>query len=68
MSNLSIFFNILQCQSLVDELSASHSTELQQIAYELQALLCLDSRAVEVIMPFDASCEDIEVISSFISN
>ncbi|XP_078447150.1 adaptin family protein [Wolffia australiana] len=50
-----------ECQSLVNELSASHSTDLQQIAYELQSLLCLDSRAVEAIMPYDASCEDIEV-------
>ncbi|CAA6668204.1 unnamed protein product [Spirodela intermedia] len=50
-----------ECQSLIDELSASHSTDLQQIAYELQALLGLDARAVETIMPYDASCEDIEV-------
>uniref|UniRef100_A0A1D1YSH8 AP-4 complex subunit epsilon n=1 Tax=Anthurium amnicola TaxID=1678845 RepID=A0A1D1YSH8_9ARAE len=50
-----------ECQSLIDELSASHSTDLQQRAYELQALLALDARAVGVIMPYDASCEDIEV-------
>ncbi|CAL9145664.1 unnamed protein product [Musa hybrid cultivar] len=49
-----------ECQSLIDELSASHSTDLQQRAYELQALLCLDSQAVESVMPLDASCEDIE--------
>lgn len=53
---------MLQCQSLIDELSASHSTDLQQRAYELQALLGLDSQAVESVMPLDASCEDIEVI------
>ncbi|KAF6161825.1 hypothetical protein GIB67_029910 [Kingdonia uniflora] len=35
-----------ECQSLIDELSASHSTDLQQRAYELQAMLGLDSRAL----------------------
>lgn len=60
------FFAVVQCQSLIDELSASHSTDLQQIAYELQALLGLDARAVETIMPYDASCEDIEVIPYFL--
>ncbi|XP_061363244.1 AP-4 complex subunit epsilon [Gastrolobium bilobum] len=50
-----------ECQSLVEELLASHSTDLQQRAYELQALIGLDARAVETIMPQDASCEDIEV-------
>ncbi|CAO2181945.1 unnamed protein product [Urochloa humidicola] len=50
-----------ECQTLVDELSASHSTDLQQRAYELQALLGLDKHAVESVMPTDASCEDIEV-------
>lgn len=50
-----------ECQSLIDELAASHSTDLQQRAYELQALLGLDSQAVENIMPLDASCEDIEI-------
>ncbi|KAF6166383.1 hypothetical protein GIB67_034934 [Kingdonia uniflora] len=53
-----------ECQSLIDELSASHSTDLQQRAYELQAMLGLDSRAVENIIPLDASCEDIEVNKS----
>ena len=53
----------MQCQSLVEELSASNSTDLQQRAYELQAVISLDARAVESIMPSDASCEDIEVIS-----
>ncbi|KAK7360465.1 hypothetical protein VNO77_02459 [Canavalia gladiata] len=50
-----------ECQSLVEELLASHSTDLQQRAYELQALIGLDARAVETIIPQDASCEDIEV-------
>lgn len=59
-----------ECQSLIEELQASHSTDLQQRAYELQALLGLDSRAVEHVMPFDASCEDIEVDKnlSFLNN
>ena len=54
----------MQCQSLIEELLASHSTDLQQRAYELQALLALDARAVESILPLDASCEDIEVTFS----
>ncbi|CAL5350789.1 unnamed protein product [Camellia sinensis] len=49
-----------ECQSLIEELSASHSTDLQQRAYELQAVISLDAHAVESIMPLDASCEDIE--------
>ncbi|KAK9132159.1 hypothetical protein Scep_011687 [Stephania cephalantha] len=53
-----------ECQSLIDELSASHSTDLQQRAYEMQAILELDVHAVECIMPMDASCEDIEVDKS----
>jgi hypothetical protein len=55
-------FLLLQCQSLIEELSASHSTDLQQRAYELQAVIGLDVRAIGSIMPSDASCEDIEVI------
>jgi hypothetical protein len=50
---------------LVDELSASHSTDLQQRAYEVQALLGLDKQAVGSVMPLDASCEDIEVCYAF---
>lgn len=59
-----------ECQSLIEELQASHSTDLQQRAYELQALLGLDSRAAEHVMPFDASCEDIEIDKnlSFLNN
>ncbi|XP_059642247.1 AP-4 complex subunit epsilon [Cornus florida] len=53
-----------ECQSLIEELSASHSTDLQQRAYELQAVICLDAHAVESIMPSDASCEDIEIDKS----
>ncbi|KAK7252585.1 hypothetical protein RIF29_36636 [Crotalaria pallida] len=50
-----------ECQSLIEELLASHSTDLQQRAYEFQALVGLDAQAVETVMPRDASCEDIEV-------
>ncbi|KAK7386856.1 hypothetical protein VNO78_27194 [Psophocarpus tetragonolobus] len=50
-----------ECQSFVEELLASSSTDLQQRAYELQALIGLDAQAVETIIPQDASCEDIEV-------
>ncbi|KAH9608623.1 hypothetical protein KSS87_019833 [Heliosperma pusillum] len=53
-----------ECQSLIEDLSASHSTDLQQRAYELQAVLGLDTQAVESILPFDASCEDVEVDKS----
>uniref|UniRef100_A0A7N0TFH6 AP-4 complex subunit epsilon n=1 Tax=Kalanchoe fedtschenkoi TaxID=63787 RepID=A0A7N0TFH6_KALFE len=53
-----------ECQSLIEELAASHSTDLQQRAYELQALVGLDAHAVESIMPADASCEDIEIDKS----
>ncbi|KAA8538742.1 hypothetical protein F0562_028363 [Nyssa sinensis] len=59
-----------ECQSLIEELSASHSTDLQQRAYELQAVIGLESHAVESIMPSDASCEDIEIDKSlsFLNN
>ncbi|KAL9328372.1 hypothetical protein ACSQ67_003375 [Phaseolus vulgaris] len=50
-----------ECQSLIEDLLASNSTDLQQRAYELQALIGLGAEAVETIMPRDASCEDIEV-------
>ncbi|XP_076955827.1 AP-4 complex subunit epsilon-like [Bidens hawaiensis] len=59
-----------ECQSLLEELSASHSTDLQQRAYEFQAILNLDANAIENIMPLDASCEDIEIDKtlSFLDN
>ncbi|KAL2348756.1 hypothetical protein Fmac_002756 [Flemingia macrophylla] len=50
-----------ECQYLIEELLASHSTDLQQRAYELQTLIGLDAQTVETTMPQDASCEDIEV-------
>lgn len=59
-----------ECQSLVEELSASHSTDMQQRAYELQVVIDLDAHAVGIIMPSDASCEDIEIDKdlSFLNN
>ncbi|KAL8259890.1 hypothetical protein R6Q59_027843 [Mikania micrantha] len=53
-----------ECQTLLEELSASHSSDLQQRAYEFRAILNLDASAVENIMPLDASCEDIEIDKS----
>ncbi|KAL1834699.1 hypothetical protein DCAR_0104910 [Daucus carota subsp. sativus] len=50
-----------ECQSLIEDLCASSSTDLQQRAYELQAIIRLDAQALENILPLDASCEDIEV-------
>lgn len=57
---------LLQCQSLIEEMLASHSTDLQQRAYELQSMLTLDAQAVKKIMPMDSTCVDIEVTFSFI--
>jgi len=63
-NSLSVTFGLAsQCQALIEELLASHSTDLQQRAYELQAVIALDPQSVESVLPFDASCEDIEVIS-----
>ncbi|CAN1779685.1 AP-4 complex subunit epsilon [Linum perenne] len=50
-----------ECQSLIEELSASHSSDLQQRAYELQAVIALDDHAIKNIMPSDASCKEIEI-------
>ncbi|XP_054808762.1 AP-4 complex subunit epsilon-like [Prosopis cineraria] len=50
-----------ECQSFVEELLVSHSTDLQQRAYELQAFVLLEAHAIETIMPRDSSCEDIKV-------
>ena len=52
---------ISQCQAFINELSASHSTDLQQRAYEIQALLGFDANTLSAVLPTDASCEDIEV-------
>ncbi|KAL8195896.1 hypothetical protein R6Q57_025386 [Mikania cordata] len=53
-----------ECQSLLEELSASHSSDLQQRAYEFRTMLDLGAKAIENIMPLDASCEDIEIDKS----
>ncbi|XP_051137261.1 AP-4 complex subunit epsilon-like [Andrographis paniculata] len=50
-----------ECQSLIDELLASHSTDLQQRAYELQSILSLNAEAAKQVMPVNATCEDIEI-------
>ncbi|KAM7261884.1 hypothetical protein ACFE04_020961 [Oxalis oulophora] len=50
-----------ECESLVEGLLASHSTDLQQRACELQAVIALDVQAVDNILPIDACCEDIEI-------
>lgn len=50
-----------EARSLIEELSASHSTDLQQRAYELQSMLGLTPAVVAAVMPVDASCEDIEM-------
>lgn len=59
-----------ECQSLIEELSASHSTDLQQRAYELQALVSLDANVVKNVMPIDSSCKEIEIDKnlSFLDN
>ncbi|XP_071730558.1 AP-4 complex subunit epsilon-like [Rutidosis leptorrhynchoides] len=58
-------FSLLpECHSLLEELFASHSSDLQQRAYEFQAILDLDANALDNIMPLDASCEDIEIDKS----
>ncbi|CAN0881269.1 AP-4 complex subunit epsilon [Linum grandiflorum] len=49
-----------ECETLIEELSASHSSDLQQREYELQAVLALDANAIKNIMPSDASCREIE--------
>ncbi|KAH6783531.1 Adaptin family protein [Perilla frutescens var. hirtella] len=53
-----------ECQSLIEDMLASHSTDLQQRAYELQAILTLDAQTVKKIMPADSTCEDIEIDKS----
>ncbi|KAI3453914.1 hypothetical protein Pfo_010577 [Paulownia fortunei] len=50
-----------ECQSLIEEMLASHSSDLQQRAYELQAVLGLDAHAIGHIMPMNSTCEDIEM-------
>ncbi|KAL8521481.1 hypothetical protein ACS0TY_011846 [Phlomoides rotata] len=50
-----------ECQSLIDEMLASHSTDLQQRTYELRAILNLDARCLREIMPMDSTCEEVEI-------
>ncbi|XP_075483522.1 AP-4 complex subunit epsilon-like [Primulina tabacum] len=50
-----------ECQSLIEEMLASNSTDLQQRAYELQDITGLDAHAVKNIMPKDSACEDFEI-------
>ncbi|XP_024531548.1 AP-4 complex subunit epsilon [Selaginella moellendorffii] len=52
---------IPECVSFIEELYASHSTDLQQRIYEFHAVLKLDRDTIASILPMDASCEDIEV-------
>lgn len=51
----------MQCRAFVEDLLASHSTDLQQRAYELQSFLSLSQEIVQKVMPFNASGEEIEV-------
>lgn len=51
----------LQCRSFIDDLLASHSTDLQQRAYELQVFLGLSPDIVRKVLPVNGSGEDIEV-------
>ncbi|PPS15486.1 hypothetical protein GOBAR_AA05086 [Gossypium barbadense] len=44
------YLNLL-CHSLMEEFLASHSTDLQQRAYELQAVIGLDAHAPEPVYP-----------------
>ena len=45
----------------MDDLLASHSTDLQQRAYELQVFLGLSPDIVQKVLPVNGSGEDIEV-------
>lgn len=51
----------MQCRAFVEDLLASHSTDLQQRAYELQSFLSLSQEIVQKAMPFNASGKEIEV-------
>ncbi|EPS59762.1 hypothetical protein M569_15042, partial [Genlisea aurea] len=50
-----------ECQSLIEATLASHSTDLQQRAYELQAVLTLNAAAVKNILTTDSTHDDVEV-------
>ncbi|XP_073120439.1 AP-4 complex subunit epsilon-like [Henckelia pumila] len=50
-----------ECQSLIEEMLASNSTDLQQRGYELQEVTGLDAHALVNILPMDSTCEEIEI-------
>ena len=50
-----------QVHAFVEDMCASHSTDLQQRAYELKALLQLPPAMLAGVLPLDGSCEDVEV-------
>ncbi|XP_024390606.1 AP-4 complex subunit epsilon [Physcomitrium patens] len=51
---------IPECRSFVDDLLASHSTDLQQRAYELQVFFGLGADLVRKVLPVNGSGEEIE--------
>ena len=56
-----LFLLASQCRSFMDDLLASHSTDLQQRAYELQVFLGLSPNIVQKVLPVNGSGEEIEV-------
>ncbi|XP_073028314.1 AP-4 complex subunit epsilon-like [Primulina eburnea] len=50
-----------ECQSLIEEMLVSNSTDLQQRGYELQEITGLDAHALVNILPMDSTCEEIEI-------
>ncbi|KZV25288.1 epsilon-adaptin family protein [Dorcoceras hygrometricum] len=50
-----------ECQSLIEEMLASNSTDLQQRGYELQEVTGLDAHALVNVLPMDSTCEEIEI-------
>lgn len=55
----------LQCRSFMDDLLTSHSTDLQQRAYELQVFLGLSPNVVQKVLPVNGSGEEVEVCALF---
>jgi AP-4 complex subunit epsilon-1 len=51
----------------MDDLLASHFTDLQQRAYELQVFLELSPNIVQKVLPVNGSGEEIEVCAFFTS-
>ncbi|KAG0630461.1 hypothetical protein M758_1G179700 [Ceratodon purpureus] len=50
-----------ECRSFMDDLLASHSTDLQQRAYELQVFLGLGPDIVQKVLHVNGSGEEIEI-------